>query len=313
MKQCILTLIAFFCLTSFTAQNYSYTFKVKGLAAGQNVYLANYFGDKLYYYDTTKSESGVAKFERATIKGGVYAVVLPGPKTFEIILSENEPKIVLETDTINFVKSMKVIKSDENKLFYSYFNYLSEKQTLAGPLRTKKDKASKDKLVAIDKEVKAYQKKLSQENNKNLFGAIIAMSLEPEIPEVLKGDTSKQMERYQYYKNHYFDAYHLNDPRIVKTPIFAKKLKYFFEKVCIQHPDSILEQAFKLIDQLPKKTDLFKYVAHSLTYKYETSKIMGMDAVFVGIALRYYCRGATAKHRPSGLKNNILKASRKHN
>jgi len=88
MKEWILTLVTFLGVTGFTAQNYSYTFKVNGLAAGQDVYLANYFGDKLYYYDTTKSELGVAKFERSSIKGGVYAVVLPGPKTFEVILSD---------------------------------------------------------------------------------------------------------------------------------------------------------------------------------------------------------------------------------
>ncbi len=311
MKEWILTLVTFLGVTGFTAQNYSYTFKVNGLAAGQDVYLANYFGDKLYYYDTTKSELGVAKFERSSIKGGVYAVVLPGPKTFEVILSENEPKVILQTDTINFVKSMKVIKSDENKLFYTYFSYLSEKQSLAGPLRNKKDQASKDQLVAIDKEVKAHQKQLAQENGNNLFGAIIAMSLEPEIPESLKGDTSLQMERYHYYKNHYFDEYHLDDPRIVKTPIFAKKLKYFFEKVCIQHPDSILDQAFKLIDQLPQKTDLFKYVVHTLTYKYETSKIMGMDAVFVGIALRYYCRGSNGQTQAFWLEDQYLESIKK--
>jgi hypothetical protein len=34
-------------------------------------------------------------------------------------------------------------------------------------------------------------------------------------------------------------------------------------------------------------------VVHNITYKYETSEIMGMDAVFVHMALTYYC----AAHR----------------
>ena len=95
-------------------QNFNYTFKIKGLPAEQDVYLANYFGDRLYYYDTARSTAGQVQFNREEVKGGVYAVVLPGPKTFEIILTENENKIVLETDTTDFVKNMKVIKSDEN-------------------------------------------------------------------------------------------------------------------------------------------------------------------------------------------------------
>ena len=291
-------------------QNFNYTFKIKGLPAEQDVYLANYFGDRLYYYDTARSTAGQVQFNREEVKGGVYAVVLPGPKTFEIILTENENKIVLETDTTDFVKNMKVIKSDENKAFYAYFDYLSNMQKKAAPLRGKKDQPSKDKLKAIDKEVKDYQKQLATDNQKNLFGAIIAMSLEPSVPSELVGDTSKQMERYQYFKNHFFDDYHLNDVRIVRTPIFAKKLKYFFEKVCIQHPDSVLTEAFKLIDQLPEGSDLFKYVVHTLTYKYETSKIMGMDAVFVGIALKYYCRGTDGQTKAFWLEEQYLKSIR---
>jgi thiol-disulfide isomerase/thioredoxin len=311
LKTWFITLIVVASMSEVFAQNYTYTLKVKGLAAGQDVYLANYFGDRLYYYDTAKSETGVVKFERNDIKGGVYAIVLPGPKTFEIILSEDEQKVVLETDTVDFVKSMKVIKSDENKAFYTYFNYLSAMQKKAAPLRSKKDQASKDKLQAYDKEVKAYQKKLADDNKDNLFGAIISMSLDPEVPKELIGDTSKQMERYQFYKNHYFDNYRLKDARIVRTPIFAKKLKYFFEKVCIQHPDSVLQEAFRLIDQLPEGSDLFKYVVHTLTYKYETSKIMGMDAVFVGIALRYYCRGSNGQTKAFWLEEQYLESIRK--
>ncbi|MBL4703635.1 MAG: hypothetical protein JKY54_03890 [Flavobacteriales bacterium] len=88
MKKLILLMIIALLGYGATAQKYSFTFKVKGLEAGKDVYLANYFGDQLYYYDTAQSENGVVKFERDEIKGGVYAVVLPGPKTFEVIPME---------------------------------------------------------------------------------------------------------------------------------------------------------------------------------------------------------------------------------
>jgi len=290
MKKLILVLVVALISLGVNAQKFSYTFKVKGLAANQDVYLANYFGDQLYYYDTVKSTAGMAKFERDEMKGGVYAVVLPGPKTFEVILNGIETKVDLETDTADFVRNMKVNKSEENKAFYGYFKFLNQMTENAAPLRGKKDQESKDKLNNIDKEVKAHQKELAAKHKAQLFGAIIDMSIEVTIPKELVGDTSKQLERYHFYKNNFFSNYHLNDERIVRTPIFAKKMKYFFEKVVVQHPDSILVQAYKLIDKLPENTDLYKYVVHTLTYKYETSKIMGMDAVFVGIALKYYCR-----------------------
>ena len=44
-----------------------------------------------------------------------------------------------------------------------------------------------------------------------------------------------------------------------------------------------------LLDQMDEESDLFKYTVHHLTYKYETSNIMGMDGVFVCMAQKYYC------------------------
>ena len=56
-----------------------------------------------------------------------------------------------------------------------------------------------------------------------------------------------------------------------------------------QHPDTICKYAHKLIDQMDPESDLFKYTVHYVTYNYETSNIMGMDAVFVCMAQKYYC------------------------
>jgi hypothetical protein len=223
MKKWILMMIVCLTITGTFAQKYQYTFKVKGLEAGQDIYLANYFGDKLYYYDTVQSEAGVVTFKRDEIKDGVYAIVLPGPKTFEVILTQAETRVSLETDTINFVKSMKVLKSDENKAFYNYFQYLGNMQSKAGALKAKADQVSKDQLASIDKEVKSHQKELAKNHKEMLFGAIIDMSIDPEVPQELIGDTSKQLARYHYYKNHFFDRYHLDNGGIVRTPIFAKK------------------------------------------------------------------------------------------
>ena len=43
--------------------------------------------------------------------------------------------------------------------------------------------------------------------------------------------------------------------------------------------------------------DLFKFAVNGITYKYETSDIMGMDAVFVHMAQTYYCPSDGSKSR----------------
>jgi thiol-disulfide isomerase/thioredoxin len=45
----------------------------------------------------------------------------------------------------------------------------------------------------------------------------------------------------------------------------------------------------ELIHRMDDDSDLFKFAVNAITYKYESSDIMGMDAVFVHMAQTYYC------------------------
>src|ERR1043165_4319449 len=75
-------------------------FHIKG-SAKDTVYLASYYGNKLFYTDTCVSDAkGTIVFNRKKgYKPGVYAVVIPGPKYFEFLA--NEPEVVMESDTLD--------------------------------------------------------------------------------------------------------------------------------------------------------------------------------------------------------------------
>jgi len=273
---------------------YKLKFKIEGLG-DTTVYLAKYLGNRLYYADTTESKNGVAIFEKDHYDGGVYAVICPGPKYFEFIMADKEVEI--HTSLSDFIKNMKVVKSKENKIFYDYIGFINLKKPEAKKLHDeqarldpKKDKKKlkelEEKGKALDNEVKNYQKKLVAENKDLLIGRILNMSIDPEIPvEIKENDTL----RYKYYKQHYWDNIMLSDDRLVRSPVFHNKLEFFFQKMLLQHPDTICDNAHRLISQIKEGTDMFKYVVHYVTYNYETSKIMGMDAVFVCMADTYYC------------------------
>ena len=57
---------------------------------GDTVYLAHYYGAKLFYNDTAVANAeGTVHFEgKPRNEGGKYAVVLPGPKFFEFLMAE---------------------------------------------------------------------------------------------------------------------------------------------------------------------------------------------------------------------------------
>ena len=68
-----------------------------------------------------------------------------------------DKEIEMETSINSFIPNMKVKKSLENKLFYSYIQFINTKKNEAE--RFKKEGA-KEKLANLDKEVKAFQKKI---------------------------------------------------------------------------------------------------------------------------------------------------------
>lgn len=281
---------------------YHFKFKVAGVQ-DTVAYLTNYFGEKLYYKDTAQIDSkGYFEFKDTNnLKGGKYAVVIPGPRYFEIIV--NEYDIHMETDTVNFIDNMVVKTSEENAIYYDYVKYLNAMKAKATPIREEIQKLEEDdeqrealieQLREIDTEVKNYQRELVTKHDNLLISKIIKMSFDVDIPEAPKnedGSVKDSIFAYKYFKSHYFDNIDLQDDRLVNAPIFHTKLKYYFDKLVLQIPDSVNAATDELLSQIPDTTDMYKYVANWVINTYNKSKIMGMDAVFVHMANNYYLNG----------------------
>ena len=278
MKKTLVILLIFFTCNVFGQQNLS--FKINGLK-DTTVFLARYFGEKLYYADTANSKNETVIFNQKKLTGGIYAVVCPNSKYFEFIVADED--VIMETDINDFNGKMKVLKSENNKVFYDYIRFLGSMKEKAMSLQGENNEKKRN---ALDLEVKNYQKN-NITSNKNLLAAkVLAMSIEPDIPDEIKDIDSL---RYRYYLEHYWDNIDVTDNRIVHTPVYHKKLDFFFKKMIPQIPDTICKYAHNVIDKMDSESELFKYTVHHLTYKYETSNIMGMDAVFVCMAKKYYC------------------------
>ncbi len=293
MKRFVLAAVIIATTLSSYAQS-TLKFKINGME-DSTVFLARYLGDRLYYADTTEAKNGVAIFKKDEYPGGTYAVICPGPKYFEVIVAEKN--IEIETHIDDFIGNMKVKKSEENKVYFGFIDFISKKRPDSQKLiaeRNKLDKVKdKDKIEeinkkinAIDEEVMAYQKNLVKNNPDKFVSKLINMSIDPVIPdEIAKNDTLK----YQYYRTHYWDNIDVSDKRLVHSQVFHNKLDFYFQRVLMQHPDTICEHSHALISKIEEGSEMFKYVVHYITYNYETSKIMGMDAVFVCMAQTYYC------------------------
>lgn len=289
-------------------------FNISGLK-GDTVYLANYYGNRLFYADTAVAgPKGEVVFRNPNgLKSGVYAVVVPGPKFFEFIV--NEPKIRMETSKDDLVGGMVVKTSEENRVFLAYMQFLNEKKAQADVVRERMNatsdpllrSAAKEHLNELDREVKAYQKALMDENKGRFVAQLVRMSLPVELEQPLKEDgTVDSTAAYYQYRAHFWDHVDLTDPRILRAPVFQNKLEEYLDKVVPQVPDTINRLVDELIDELGDDPELFKYVVHNITYRYETSEIMGMDAVFAHMAMKYYCPKPNGSSRATWMSEEKL-------
>lgn len=295
----ILFLLSFIALTSISFGQ-KIRIKVTGVQ-DTTVHLIKYVGKKLMYADTSVMKNGYVEFDGAKQKPGMIGLLLPGQKYFEFL--HNNEEISLETNIKDFIGDMKVKKSEENRIFLTYVKYLEGQKKKANDL-VEKRKAFKEetpeykdftqKINDISTEVLAEQKRIIAENPTKLVGKLINLSLEIVIPEAPKGADGKPIDtlfNYHYYFEHYFDNMDLKDDRLLNTPIFGNKFDTYFSKtMMVQHWDTIIKYAFQFCDNLDPKSRLFEYAVTEIILKYQKSKIMGMDKVYIYMVDRYYCK-----------------------
>lgn len=277
----------------------------KGLKEGSMCLLACYYGDKNYIKDSAKANAKgeVVFISEEKYEEGIYLFVPPNKKYFDFVMDGGQ-NFTLETDTLDYIKHMKVKGSEENKFFYEYQLFMGGKQKQIEPLRDlyKKVKDNKDsakivsdQIAVIDKEVMDYKANFIKANPKTFVSKIFKAMEEPIVPEapILPNGRKDSTFGYRYYKSHFFDNIDFSDDRLLRTPIFHNKIKQYLDKLTPQTPDSINISTDLIIEKGRANEEVFKYLVNWITYTYESSKIMGMDAVFVHLVNKYHAKKQT--------------------
>lgn len=302
---CLLIFFLFVCNQQVIAgaekPAYELTFKISGLKDSM-VYLANYYGDKQYLKDSTHADADGNVVFRGPEKlpGGIYLFVFPGKTYFEILLDQ-EQTFTMECSMSNVIETMKVNGSEDNRLFYEYLKFIQEKSKEVEPLKNARKNLQDQKLPTdsieakikgIDQAVVDYKLAFIGQHPERFLSSIFNASQDPKVPELpLKKDGTRDSAfSYYYYRDHYFDQIKLNDERLLRSPIYHSKLSYYMKNLVINIPDSIYPVTDSLIKMASGNKETFKYMVWFLTNTYETSNIMGMEAVFVHLVKNYYTK-----------------------
>ena len=300
----ITTVILLLFSTSIFAQKDGYNIKVK-LQNSQDtsLLLVSYYGNTNQIKDTAFLEKGIYTFSgEEALDGGIYLVVFQNKQYFEILI-DKEQHFSLETDPANPVNKMKIKGSQDNIAFYEYMidiNKLGKKdQELNKEYKLakgddKKQEELKEEIVVVNDKVKKLKLDFIENHEGSLFSKVLLASKEPEIPEVLpkkEDGTPDSSYIYKYYKEHFFDGFDFADDRLLRTPIYASKIKRYFKKIIVQRPDSLIKESMAIIEKAKPNKETYKYCIWYFTYESETSQIMGMDEVFVALGKKYYLTG----------------------
>ncbi len=287
------------------SQNKAYNIKLQLDGFTDSVYyLVSYYADKFQSVDTAYLNDHSVIFEGdKTLEPGIY--ILAGEKMnkyFEFLI-DNEQEFSISASKNKLIESITAADSEENHRFFEYLKFNKAKfdklNQLQQELKNLKSESSKDsinnEIEDIKIEVDKFKLNFIEEHPDALLAKIFLGMQEPEI------DKNEPMEiSYQHYKQSYWDFIDLGDPRMLRTPILHNKLSNYFDKIIIQHPDTLIQNIDKLLDR-PMHQEIKNHFIWHLTLKYEYPDIMGLDQVFVHMVDRYFRTGTI-----TGISNNIM-------
>ena len=301
-------LLTMYCVLAMGQVNkgYEISFKINGLS-DSTVYLAYHLGDKQYLKDSVKiDKSGHGMFSgKESLPQGIYMLVLPGRKYFEMLISDDQIFSVT-CNYQDYFKTLKFSGSDENSAFIDYQKKWIEMQDKAGQIdtRLKNNKTNNDSISILselrknqEEKMKAYLNEVIDKNKGSMLALLIKAMLPVEVPPVVlppntvNPDSVKWIRSYLYNKDHFFDNIDLTDERLLRTPILQGKLNVFFSNVIIQLADSINKEIDKIIKKCSGNYKVFQFVSVYLFNHFRESEIMGHDAVMVKLADDIYLSG----------------------
>ncbi len=267
---------------------------------GDTLKLGYYYGKAQYLKDTAVVQKGRFVFEGSeALAPGVYLLVIPPDNKFvHILIANDQQHFSVSVDMDHIVPTAKFKGSPENDIYYNYLRELEARRPRADELRKliAEDTLHADRyrpeLASIDGDVKRVQQELIKKHPNSITAFLIRANLELEIPEYAELEESERKQKqYEYYRDHYFDLFDLNDPRAMRSGLYHQKIDFYLQKLTYALPDSQAVAMDYLLGRMERNPEAFQYYLVHFLNESARSKRMGMDAVYVHLVDKYYAQG----------------------
>lgn len=275
--------------------------RIQGLDSA-TCYLGYHYGQRQFLIDTIQTGSdGRFLFKGAErLEPGMYILAVKDMEYVEILIDDQQ-QIRLYTDAGDMVGQMHFPDSPQNQAFYDYIRFMKQLNEEAGVLHglmeatpPGEQQELRAQMMEMEQSIRAKQDEYIRHFPNSLFAAVLRAQREPDMPDppLQRPDGSvDQQAMYQLFVNRYWDRMDFSDGRLVRTPVYQGMLNHYFNQVVIQHPDTVMAHADRVIEKSRANDELFRFTIWFLTGMGERSQIMGMDALFVHLVENHYMTG----------------------
>lgn len=325
-------------LGSVANAQYKIDLQVNGLR-DSSIIFGYYFGEGRYVQDTAKLDAkGHATFKRdSSLAKGLYLFLLPSGESLDLLIGDQQ-KFTFSVDMADLRNTQKVEGASLSQAFLDFQTFMGRMQQKGekvrkedsivralpadDPTAEKRREEIRDKYKELDVEVKNYHKTLLEKHGNDVLGEFVRATIPIALPDfqpaptVKNVDSARWMWSYTYNSEHYLDNINLASSSLLRTPLVLPKVNHFLDKMILQIPDTLNKYCDKILERAYLNTETFRFWTSYLLNKYQSSEIIGMDAVFVHIADKYYLAGRTPwvdeeflsklKDRVAHIKPNLL-------
>ncbi|MFZ1290932.1 MAG: redoxin domain-containing protein [Melioribacteraceae bacterium] len=281
-------------MISILFSNYLYSQKLSVTISTSTNSQASLFlisGEKLTFIDSLKSLQNIIEFHIDSEKG-FYRIVFDKNKYFNFVYDEEDIEII--TDANNILDSLKILKSESNKIYYEFLKLNKDYKTKSELLqliliRYPKDddfyQTTKFKLKQIQEEYNYFVNVTSQESPISFIAKYVKSAQLPIIDSEIP--TEKQLD---FLKTHSLDKVDFNNAELVNSDVFTNKsIEYLTYYRNPQLPKELLEKEFtKAVDTLLNKAKVNQLVYQHITeYLIDGFKKFGFDKIIDYILENY--------------------------
>ena len=302
------------------ADGHKITFELKNYEASELI-IGFYYGEQTLVKDTLRTDKADGKFVlegEEPLKHGVYLLLTQPESEFIQFIVNEDQEFTLITDK-NDLGEVKFNGSEENELFYNYLDFIKDRRVEAKELQAQKErldslgKSTDDvtkKIQKVNEKVQSKQSEVVAQDPNSIVALLINANKQLEVPEYEGTEEEIQVQKLNYYKAHFFDHIPLDREEILRTPFLHDKVEYYLERLTHTHPDSINKSLDHILSKAKPAEDNYRYYLSHFLNKYHGSKVVGYDAVYVHLALKYYSNGEAPWVDEENLNKILDKARR---